>query len=400
MMRRLCPGRWVRVQSINGVLKMTAASHASKGVDASALSDEHSVPLFWPLTAALTWGDQVTALMKRSMDYAAELGVVDHPPQPQWATPNEVRLDLATMRLREFSRPRPGQVPILIDAPFAGHSSTIADYDKGQSLVEVMLAQGTPHVLVTDWKPATPAMRYFDIDTYLAELNVAVDDLGGEVHLVGLCQGGWLSAMFAARFPGKVRSLVLAGSPIDTDAGHGPIKRMAHDTPLSVYEEMVEIGHGRMLGQFMLTGWKNMHPDQQYAGKYLTLYQNIEDKNFLTRTEHFESWYENPIDLPGSYYLQAIQQFFKENRFAKGEFIGLGRRLDLRDVKVPTFLLAGEADDITTAEQVFGAEALLGTPSDQVVKKLVPGGHIGLFMGTKTLADAWPDITAWILRQG
>ena len=30
---------------------------------------------------------------------------------------------------------------------------------------------------------------------------VAIDDLGGEVHLVGLCQGGWLSAMLAARFP-------------------------------------------------------------------------------------------------------------------------------------------------------------------------------------------------------
>ena len=35
--------------------------------------------------------------------------------------------------------------------------------------------------------------------------------------------------MMAARFPDKVNSLVLAGAPIDTDAGNGPIKRMVHD---------------------------------------------------------------------------------------------------------------------------------------------------------------------------
>jgi len=57
---------------------------------------------------------------------------------------------------------------------------------------------------------------------------VVVDDQGGKVHLIGLCQGGWLCAMFAARFPGKAQSLVLAGAPVDTDAGHGNIGRMAH----------------------------------------------------------------------------------------------------------------------------------------------------------------------------
>jgi poly(3-hydroxyalkanoate) synthetase len=249
---------------------------------------------------------------------------------------------------------------------------------------------------VTDWKGATEAMRDFDIDKYLAEINVAVDDLGGRVALVGLCQGGWMSAMYACRFPGKVASLVLAGAPIDTDAGNGPIKRIAHELPLSFYEEMVEAGGGRMLGQSMLAGWKNMHPGVQYVGKFINLYEHIEDRNFVERTEQFERWYENPIDLPGPYYLQAIQLLFKENRFAKGEFVGLGRKLSLKDVKAPVYLLAGDADDITTKEQVFEAEPLLGTPKDKIEKKLVPGGHIGLFMGSRTLKESWPAIAEWI----
>ena len=376
---------------------MSDHGKVSHGTPAAPMAAEHSVPLFWPMAAAWHLGEQALALMQRSADFATEAAVIDHPPQPAWATPNQVRLELPTMRLREFTDSAAKGTTILVDAPFAGHSSTIADYAPGQSLVQVLMAAGAPRVLVTDWKSATPAMRYFDIDTYLAELNVAIDDLGGQVHLIGLCQGGWLSAMFAARFPGKVKSLVLAGSPIDTDAGDGPIKRLAHSLPLSTYKDMVDAGHGLMRGSLMLAGGKNMHPAEQYANKYATLYRNIEDKSQVARTEQFERWYENPVDLPGAYYLQAIEQLFKENRFAKGQFVGLGRTLALRDITIPTYLLGGEADDITTPEQVFAAADLIGTPKHNIVRKLVPGGHIGLFMGSGTLKSAWPGIAEWVL---
>ena len=362
---------------------------------------EHSVPWFWPLAAGIEMEQNGLRLFHDNLSYLAEVGEIEAPKPPEWASANRTVLDLDTMRLRDFSTGGADMrsVPILVDPPYAGHSSTIADYAKGQSLVETLLASGLPHVLATDWKSATPEMRDFDIDKYLAELNVVVDDLGGRVALVGLCQGGWMSAMYASRFPGKVAALVLAGAPIDTDAGDGPIKRMAHQLPLSFYEKMVAAGGGRMLGQSMLAGWKNMHPGEQYLGKYLDLYAHIEDKNQLERTEHFESWYENPLDLPGPYYLQAIRLLFKENRFAKGEFVGLGRKLSLKDVHAPAYLLAGESDDITTSEQVFAAEHLLGTPPDKIKKKLVPGGHIGLFMSKRTLKEAWPEIAEW-LRQG
>lgn len=103
--------------------------------------------------------------------------------------------------------------------------------------------------------------------------------------------------------------------------------------------------------------------------------------------------------MPGRWYLQANLQLFKENRLAKGSFVGLGRRLNLKDVTCAVYLLAGESDDITTREQVFDAEKYLGTPHDQIDKKVVPG-HIGLFMGSRTLKDAWPGIARWIGQTG
>ena len=117
---------------------------------------------------------------------------------------------------------------------------------------------------------------------------------------------------------------------------------------------------------------------------------------YLAKEEAFNSWYENPIDLPGRWYLQVITQLFMENRLAKGSFVGLGRRLDLRNITCPLYLLAGAADDITTPEQVFGAKNCVGTPQDQIVEKTVAGGHIGLFMGARTLKEDWPPIAQWV----
>ncbi len=94
-----------------------------------------------------------------------------------------------------------------------------------------------------------------------------------------------------------------------------------------------------------------------------------------------------------------IGQLFKENRLAKGAFVGLGRRLNLKNIACPVYLLAGDSDDITTREQVFDAEKYLGTSKDKIEKKLVPGGHIGLFMGFRTLKEAWPAISVWISAQ-
>ena len=159
------------------------------------------------------------------------------------------------------------------------------------------------------------------------------------------------------------------------------------------------MGGGLMRGKFMLQGWKNMHPEQHYFQSLIDLYEHIDDAAYLAKEETFNSWYEYPIDLPGRWYLQVIWQIFKENRLAKGEFVGLGRKLSLRNIVCPVYLLAGAADDITTPEQVLDAAKYIGTPKERIKQETVPGGHIGLFMGARTLREHWPSIAAWIRAQ-
>jgi poly(3-hydroxybutyrate) depolymerase len=353
---------------------------------------EIGVPLFWPFGL-------VGALEETTLDNLKYLGELDKTQfakaPPEWTTPNRIALDLHTMELRDFSLAEKGS-PVLVLAPYAGHSAVIADFHKDQSLVAALLAHGCTRVFVTDWKSATPLMRDYDIDNYLEEINVVVDELGARVALVGLCQGGWCAAMYASRFPEKVDRLVLAGSPIDTDAGEGVIKEMAHSMPMRFYESLVAGGDGVLKGSFMLEGFKNMHPLQQYVEKYVELYDNIEDPSYVQRFETFERWYEYTLDLPGRWYLQVIDQLFKENRLAKATFVALGRRIELKAVVCPVYLLAGAADDITPQEQVFAADGLVGTAPSLIEKEVAPGGHIGLFMGTGALTDQWMRIAEWL----
>ncbi len=355
-----------------------------------------SVPLFWPMIAAARMAEQGLELYGRNLKFLTEEIKLHHPAPPRLATANRPLLDLRTMVLRDYSTPSAKGVPTIVDAPYAGHSAMIADYQKGQSLMETLRSNGVERLYLTDWKSATDDMKDLEIDQYLAELNVCVDDLGERVNLIGLCQGGWMSAMYAARYPSKVASLVLAGAPIDTDAGDGPIKRMAHAYPTSFFDELVALGGGLMRGETMLRAWKAMHADEHYIREHIDLYEHIDDAAYLRKEEAFKRWYENPIDLPGRWYMQAIVQLFKENRLAKGTYVALGRRLNLKDIVCPVYLLAGEADDITTKDQVLDADKYLGTPKHLIEKRLIAGGHVGLFMGSRALHEAWPDIARWV----
>ena len=56
--------------------------------------------------------------------------------------------------------------------------------------MQTLLANGIDHVALTDWKSATEDMKDLEIDNYLAEVIVAIDDLGGRVTLASRTLSG------------------------------------------------------------------------------------------------------------------------------------------------------------------------------------------------------------------
>jgi pimeloyl-ACP methyl ester carboxylesterase len=291
--------------------------------------------------------------------------------------------ELPSMRLREFSRGNSAQQPVVVCAPYALHGALIADFAPGHSLVEALQKDGVNRIYVPDWRSATPDMRYLSIDNYLADLNVAIDEIGAPVDLVGLCQGGWLSLVYAARFPGKVRRLVLAGAPVDISTP-SELSKMVAALPQQAFEQMVQQGDGLVSGEHMLKLWNlpfNQHDVEA------VLQRNLGDGSDEARRllDRFERWDRATLDLPGTYYLEVTDQVFRQNLIARGRFVALGRRIDLAEVRVPVFLLAGADDIVVPRDQAFATARLFGTRPAWLERACEPCGHLSLFMGRKRL---------------
>jgi poly(3-hydroxyalkanoate) synthetase len=345
--------------------------------------------LLWPFAAAklaldtyLWWLDNGS----RSSDRKGETALA-------WTTANTIALQLPSMQLRDFSRRGSGR-PVLVCAPYSLHGALIADFASGHSVVEALQQGGLDRVYVTDWRSAEPDMRYFSIDSYLADLNIAVDEMGPPVDLVGLCQGGWLSLVYAARFAEKVRRLVLVGAPVDVSV-ESELSRAVANVPKQALDELIRRAGGIVSGEHMRRLWSSPISLQDVEA---ALQRNLTDETAESRTllDRFERWDGQTLDLPGAYYLEVTDWIFRENRIAQGRFIGLGRKINLAEVRVPVFLLAAADDVVVPLDQAFATAGLLGTPPACVERASEPCGHLGLFMGCKTLSNSWHRIARWL----
>ena len=355
-----------------------------------------SLAFLWPALAAESASEFASAAA-RGFVHLAMGPEPTSVPEPQWATRNRVVLELPTVRLRDFSTVRAG-VPTLVCAPFALHSSTITDFAPHHSLVAALQGAGIRRLALTGWRSASPDMRFLSIDNYLADLNVLVDELGGAVDLVGLCQGGWMALVYAARFPAKIRKLVLAGAPIDIAAGASKLSDLARNTPTAIFRELVELGGGRILGQHALRFWEPHAPDGATIRELLQCSPGTSPGALRRLESRFRDWYAWTLDLPGTYYLQVVERLFKDSQLANGRFVALGRKTDLSNVRCPLFLLAARDDDVVARAQVFAIEHLVDNQRCMVDKTVAPCGHLGLFMGKQILADVWPSVARWLLR--
>ncbi len=356
-----------------------------------------SLAFLWPAFAAAAAGDMASLVARSLAEFA--VGGVDGQParEPPWTTPHSVALELKTVRLRDFTIGSRGQTPTLLCAPFALHGAVVTDLAARHSLVVALQQGGLRHLLVTDWRSATSEMRFLGIDDYLADLNILVDAIGAPVDLIGLCQGGWMSLIYAARFPGKVRKLVLAGAPVDIAAARSALSTLAESSPLAIYHELVRLGNGILPGRSVLKFWGSDQVDAEDIRQLLQTDQAIGSPGFTRLQAAFEKWNSFTVDLPGTFFLECVEKLYKRNELATGRFVALGRTIDLASVTIPLFLLAARDDELVAPQQLFAMERLVGTPAQDLRKAIAPCRHIGLFIGNSTLKDVWPGIAHWLL---
>lgn len=348
----------------------------------------------WPALAAASVSEIAALAAKQFVNLA--VGNAKSPlREPQWFTPHRVALKLKTLQLREFTSD-PRAQPVLLCAPFALHSAAICDLARDHSLVAALHAAGLTRLFVTDWRSATPGMQSLGIDDYLADINVLIDDIGAPVDLIGLCQGGWMALLYAARFPKKVRKLVLAAAPIDTKAAASALSTLAETSSFAVFHELVCLGDGVVPGGKVLKFWGPETIEQEDIRDILGTEEHVGSSAFADLETAFRDWHAWTLDLPGTFFLETVEKLYRDNSIARGTFEALGRQVDLKTVTIPIFLLAAASDELVAPPQLFAVEHLVGTAPSSIDKTTISGGHVGIFVGKAALQGAWPAIVRWL----
>lgn len=311
------------------------------------------------------------------------------PQAPTWYTKNKVVWENDKVMLRKFNHGNHGN-PILFIAPEAGHDSRIVDYGPKQSLVECALKHYPGDVYVVDKLPATFKHTEYSLDDCIQSLDDCVSAIGEPATLVGLCQGGWQSAIYTSIHPEKINALVLAAAPIDFHAGDAKICQIATTMPFAAYKTMVNMGGGNMPGAFIVQGFMLLNAVDRFLGDDIALFNNIDNPIFKSRSHTFNSWYRLTQPVPGRMYLEIVKELFKDNKLIKGELEIFGKKVDLANITHPVWMIAGTKDDITPPPQLFALKDYIR--SEKITEITAPAGHIGVFMAKNIIKNYWPAI--------
>ena len=315
-------------------------------------------------------------------------------------------------QLVEFARDLPGnraaQDPnLLIVAPLSGHHATLV-----KGAVEALLP--THNVFVTNWQNARDIPYEegeFGLDDYIDDLRGMIEHFGGDVHVFAVCQPGvavlaTVALMEMDASDAVPKTVVLAGSPIDTRINPTFVNTFAQSRPLAWFQQNVitdvprpYAGHGRAVypGFLQLSGFMAMNLER-HLDAHRNLFGHLIEGNHEAAARHhaFYDHYLAVMDLPAQYYLDTIERVFLAHHLPKGEFRQRGRLVDLTRInRAGLMTIEGARDDITGVGQCAAAHDLCsGIAASARHRVIVPeAGHFGIFSGSRFRKLVAPEIT-------
>jgi poly(3-hydroxybutyrate) depolymerase len=308
-------------------------------------------------------------------------------------------------------RPRRPQPRLLIVAPMSGHFATLL-----RGTVEAFLPNHD--VYITDWNDArmVPASEgRFDLDDYIDYVISILHVLGGDTHVLAVCQPA-VPVMAAAALmdadddPYVPISMTLMGGPIDTRVNPTAVNTLAEQRGTEWFHSHVitkvpfpNPGFMRDVypGFLQLNGFVSMNLEKHIeAHKQLFLNLVKGDGDSAGKHKEFYDEYLAVMDLAAEYYLQTVETVFVRHALPLGEMTHRGRRIDLSKIKrVALLTVEGEHDDISGVGQTEVAHQLCANiPPDRQAHWLQPGvGHYGVFNGSRFRAEIAPRISDFIL---
>ena len=329
-------------------------------------------------------------------------------PKIVWQRPFCRLLHFERMFERPPQRPQPR---LLIVAPLSGHYPTLL-----RGTVEAFLPNH--EVYITDWVdarmvPVTDGP--FDLDDYIDYLISMLHALGGDIHVIAVCQPSVpvlaaAALMEADDDPYLPTSMVLMGGPIDTRVNPTVVNQLAQQRGTDWFRRHVitkvpfpNPGFMRDVypGFLQLNGFMSMNLDRHIeAHKQLFMHLVRGDGDSAAKHKEFYDEYLAVMDLAAEYYLQTVETVFVRHDLPNGRMTHRGRLVDPRRIRqVALLTIEGEHDDISGVGQTEAAHRLCtNIPADRHAHWLQPGvGHYGVFNGSRFRAEIAPRIADFVL---
>jgi poly(3-hydroxybutyrate) depolymerase len=319
-------------------------------------------------------------------------------------------------KLQHFERafvrpPRRPQPKLLIVAPMSGHYATLL-----RGTVETFLPNHD--VYITDWADARMvplADGRFDLDDYIDYVISMLHLLGGDCHVIAVCQPSVpvmaaIALMEADKDPYVPHSMVLMGGPIDTRVNPNGVNRLAASRGIDWFRRTVitmvpfpQPGVMRDVypGFLQLHGFVSMNLDRHIEA-HRNLFLNLVKGDGEPAQKHREFYdeYLAVMDLAAEFYLQTVDTVFIRHALPKGEMTHRGRKVDPSKIShVALMTVEGENDDISSVGQTAPAHKLCANiPDEHKVHYVQPAvGHYGVFNGSRFRAEIAPRIADFIL---
>jgi poly(3-hydroxybutyrate) depolymerase len=320
-------------------------------------------------------------------------------------------------RLLNFERvlKKPLRTPqprVLVVAPMSGHYATLL-----RGTVEALLPDH--EVYITDWADARMVpltAGRFDLEDYVDYLIEILHELGGNVHIVAVCQPSVpvmaaVSIMEAEHDPFVPLSMTLMGGPIDTRSNPTAVNNLAQERGIEWFRNnvitRVPFPHPGFMrdvypGFLQLNGFVSMNLDR-HINAHKNLFRHLVDGDGDSVQKHHEFYdeYLAVMDLTAEYYLQTVDLVFVKHALPNGTMTHRGKPVDPSKItRISLMTVEGEKDDISGLGQTEAAHRLCSSLSaDKKVHYVQTGvGHYGVFNGSRFRSEIVPRISDFMLN--
>ena len=301
------------------------------------------------------------------------------------------------------------KIPVVLIPPLAADPLNF-DLMPHRSLVRFLLAQGYKVYLVDFGSPDDDHshLGLVDYTTIMipdALKKIRSDSRQKELTLLGYCMGGLFSLIYVGWSHDKnIRNIVTIASPIDShQAGVAGKLWEVTRTPVRLVRRFTGFRiHNIDPAKLSVPGWvsslifKATNPMGTVTG-YIDLLMNLWDRDYVTEYQTMSTWFNKMHTYPGGIIQDFVVRVGMDNALSKGNIqLGHGRnkRAALDKLDCSLLAIAGKTDKIVTVEAAEKVMDIVGSADKTFMT--APGGHAGVFAGSKAPQTTWVFANEWL----